>query len=95
MTFCLHRHHYANPLCDVPESLTYSRSTYIFRVSNVQPERIPLLVDEYVMKSELTERLVPIIERAHNLAVSSTGRTHSREAAWSLRGPRKSGPCAG
>jgi CheY-like chemotaxis protein len=29
------------------------------------PERILWLVDEYVMKSELPERLVPIIERAH------------------------------
>ena len=28
------------------------------------PERILWLVDEYVMKSELPERLVPIIERA-------------------------------
>jgi CheY-like chemotaxis protein len=31
------------------------------------PERILWLVDEYVMKSELPERLVPIIERAHSL----------------------------
>jgi CheY-like chemotaxis protein len=29
------------------------------------PERILWLVDEYVMKSELPERLVPIIERTH------------------------------
>jgi CheY-like chemotaxis protein len=28
------------------------------------PKRILWLVDEYVMKSELSERLVPIIERA-------------------------------
>jgi two-component SAPR family response regulator len=28
------------------------------------PERILWLVDEYVMRSELPERLVPIIERA-------------------------------
>jgi len=41
------------------------------------PERILWLVDEYVMKSELPERLVPIIERAHKLAV------HSNE--WSQR----------
>jgi CheY-like chemotaxis protein len=33
------------------------------------PERILWLVDDYVMKSELPERLVPIIERAHNLAL--------------------------
>jgi len=31
------------------------------------PERILWLVDEYVMKSELPERLVPIIERACKL----------------------------
>ena len=31
------------------------------------PERILWLVDEYVMKSELPERLVPIIERACRL----------------------------
>jgi DNA-binding NtrC family response regulator len=29
------------------------------------PERILWLVDEYVMKSEMSERLVPIIERAY------------------------------
>jgi DNA-binding response OmpR family regulator len=29
------------------------------------PERILWLVDDYVMKSEMPERLVPIIERAH------------------------------
>jgi CheY-like chemotaxis protein len=33
------------------------------------PERILWLVDEYVMKSELPERLVPIIERAHKLTL--------------------------
>jgi|SRR5580658_1658261 DNA-binding NtrC family response regulator len=32
------------------------------------PERILWLVDEYVMKSELAERLVPILERAHRNA---------------------------
>jgi CheY-like chemotaxis protein len=32
------------------------------------PERILWLVDEYVMKSELPERLVPIIERAYRRA---------------------------
>ena len=31
------------------------------------PERILWLVDDYVMKSELPERLVPIIERAHKI----------------------------
>jgi two-component SAPR family response regulator len=29
------------------------------------PERILWLVDDYVMKSELPERLLPIIERVH------------------------------
>ena len=33
------------------------------------PERILWLVDDYVMKSELPERLVPIIERAHKFAL--------------------------
>lgn len=32
------------------------------------PERILWLVDEYVMRSELPERLVPILERAHRRA---------------------------
>jgi two-component system response regulator QseB len=36
------------------------------------PERILWLVDDYVMKSELPERLVPIIERAHKRAPRST-----------------------
>jgi CheY-like chemotaxis protein len=35
------------------------------------PERILWLVDEYLMKSELPERLVPTIERAHRLAPHS------------------------
>ena len=35
------------------------------------PERILWLVDEYVMKSELPERLVPIIERAQRRAPRS------------------------
>ena len=35
------------------------------------PERILWLVDDYVMKSELPERLVPIIERTHTLAPRS------------------------
>lgn len=38
------------------------------------PERILWLVDEYVMKSELSERLVPIIERATERAT----RAHKR-----------------
>ena len=38
------------------------------------PERILWLVDEYVMKSELPERLVPIIKRAPKL-IPSFGRT--------------------
>jgi len=45
------------------------------------PERILWLVDEYVMKSELPERLVPIIERAQELALRSKMRLQSRGAA--------------
>jgi CheY-like chemotaxis protein len=45
------------------------------------PERILWLVDEYVMKSELTERLVPIIERAQKLAVRSNVPVKCRETA--------------
>jgi len=45
------------------------------------PERILWLVDEYVMKSELPERLVPIIERAHKLALHSSERPQRRGAA--------------
>jgi DNA-binding NtrC family response regulator len=46
------------------------------------PERILWLVDEYVMKSERPERLVPIIERAYRLAPGSEeGRQRSGAAA--------------
>jgi CheY-like chemotaxis protein len=45
------------------------------------PERILWLVDDYVMKSELPERLLPIIERVHRLAQYSGGRLQHREAA--------------
>jgi len=45
------------------------------------PERILWLVDEYVMKSELPERLVPIIERAHKLAPLSNERLQRSGAA--------------
>jgi CheY-like chemotaxis protein len=46
------------------------------------PERILWLVDEYVMKSELPERLVPIIEQVHAHALGSNRRRqHCREAA--------------
>ena len=44
------------------------------------PERILWLIDEYVMKSELLERLVPTIERAHRLA-QSTNETLLRSKA--------------
>lgn len=40
VTFCLHRHHYANPLfATSPESLTYSHSIYIFKVSFLYPNK--------------------------------------------------------
>jgi CheY-like chemotaxis protein len=46
------------------------------------PERILWLVDEYVMKSELPERLVPIIERVHRRAPGSDeGCRHGGAAA--------------
>lgn len=46
------------------------------------PERILWLVDEYVMKSELPERLVPIIERVHaHSSGSNRGRQHCGKAA--------------
>jgi len=44
------------------------------------PERVLWLVDDYVMKSELPERLLPIIERTHRIAPRSTGRLQRREA---------------
>jgi DNA-binding response OmpR family regulator len=42
------------------------------------PERILWLVDDYVMKSELPERLLPIIKRAHERARRSTERPQRR-----------------
>jgi len=45
------------------------------------PERILWLVDEYVMKSELPERLVPIIERACRLTPRSDERCKSSSGA--------------
>ena len=45
------------------------------------PERILWLVDDYIMKSELSDQLVPTIERAHGLAPRSTGRFQRKEAA--------------
>ena len=45
------------------------------------PERILWLVDEYVLKSELEVRLVPIIERAHRLGPHSDKQLRRKEAA--------------
>ena len=45
------------------------------------PERILWLVDEYVMKSELPQRLVPIIERAYRFAPRSDGQCQRSGAA--------------
>src|ERR1035438_8560728 len=45
------------------------------------PERILWLVDDYVMKSELPERLVPTIERAHKVAPCGSGRLQRKDAA--------------
>jgi DNA-binding NtrC family response regulator len=44
------------------------------------PERILWLVDDYVMKSELPERLVPIIERTHKLSLRPNERLPRRGA---------------
>jgi DNA-binding NtrC family response regulator len=45
------------------------------------PERILWLVDDYVMKSEMPARLIPIIERAHRLGPHSDEPQRSRQAA--------------
>jgi DNA-binding NtrC family response regulator len=45
------------------------------------PEQILWLVDDFVMKSELAERLVPIVERAHKLAPRSDGPFQRRQIA--------------
>ena len=45
------------------------------------PERILWLVDDYVMKSELPERLVPIIERAYRSRPPSDGLSQRSGAA--------------
>ena len=45
------------------------------------PERILWLVDDYVMKSEMPERLIPIIERAHRIGPHSERPQRSRQAA--------------
>ncbi len=45
------------------------------------PERILWLVDDYVMKSELAERLVPIIQRTHRLGPHSDSMLQRNEAA--------------
>ena len=45
------------------------------------PERILWLVDDYVMKSEMQERLVSIIERMHKRAPYSTERPPRRGVA--------------
>ena len=45
------------------------------------PERILWLVDDYVMNSELPERLIPIIERTHRLGPHSDKPQRSGQAA--------------
>ena len=45
------------------------------------PQRILWLVDEYLMKSELQERLVPTIERAYRSRPRSDGRSQRSGAA--------------
>jgi hypothetical protein len=53
----------------------------LLSASSVRPERILWLVDEYVMKSEMAERLMPLIERAQRLAPGSSPRVQSRPVA--------------
>jgi CheY-like chemotaxis protein len=43
------------------------------------PERILWLVDEYVVKSELPERLVPIIQRAYRCRPRSNERSKQQD----------------
>jgi DNA-binding NtrC family response regulator len=45
------------------------------------PERILWLVDEYVMKGEMPERLISILERARRLTPRSDERSQLRQAA--------------
>ena len=45
------------------------------------PERILWLVDDYIMKSELPERLMVIIEGTHKIAPGSTERVRRSKAA--------------
>ena len=45
------------------------------------PERILWLVDDYIMKSELSDQLLPTIERAHRLGPHSEKRPQRRKAA--------------
>jgi CheY-like chemotaxis protein len=45
------------------------------------PERILWLADEYVMKSELTERLISIIERTRRVGQHTHKRLQSNETA--------------
>ena len=45
------------------------------------PERILWSMDEYVMKSELSERLVPVIDRAYKIAPRSNEGSHRTQAS--------------
>ena len=53
----------------------------LFSAYSEMPERILWLVDDYVMKSEMPERLIPIVERAHRLGPPSDEPHRSRQAA--------------
>lgn len=53
----------------------------LLSASSEMPEQILWLVDEYVMKSELAERLVPIIERACRCQQLSDQRSQRRRPA--------------
>jgi hypothetical protein len=51
----------------------------LLSVYSEMPERILWLVDDYVMKGEMPERLIPIIERAHRLSPHSDEPQRSKQ----------------
>jgi signal transduction histidine kinase len=60
----------------------------LLSASSDRPERILWLVDEYVMKSEMAERLMPLIERAQRLAPGSSPRSPESTGSGVTEGPQ-------
>lgn len=61
----------------------------LLSASSETPEQILWLVDEYVMKSEIPESLISILEWVWRLAPSSDEGAHRRQAAaWASLLPR-------